>query len=167
MIYEEVPDSRGEKTPTLLGQAQWTRTSASAHDTLALQFTKYPQTEYLFLKIDNGDNPPLKLSNFSLTYQTRQILFKTNPGSELYLYYGNSAASAPSYEIDLLQQQLLQAKPSEAILESAKDILKVDPWYQFSFQSKTMKYLFWGIMALVVLVLLGVIAKLLPGDDIK
>jgi Protein of unknown function (DUF3999) len=61
----------------------------------------YPETtvRYLRLTIHNGDDPPLPIAGASSGGVARRIIFQAKPGVIYTLYYGNTLARAPSYEL--------------------------------------------------------------------
>jgi len=157
-IVEEVANSRGERYPRTLGNASWMRRLDSKSGRLDVVITSPPQTETLLLEIDNGDNPALELEKFQVSLPVIRILFKAPPGVGTELCYGNAKAVAPSYDLDLVASQILAASKSEATLVDA------DPrgLSQPRSSTKSMSFLFYGALALVVLGLVVVIMRLLP-----
>src|SRR5262249_18003807 len=143
--------------------AEWTRLRDDAPAALVITLTAAPQTARLILEVDDGDNPPLPLSDFRCDYRPPRLLFKASPGADLYLYYGRPDAAMPRYDLRLVADEILAAQPVEAAL-SAQEILKAKAWWEVSLPSGATKYLFWGVMGVVVLALLGVLAKLLPSE---
>lgn len=78
----------------------------------------------------------------------------------MFLYYGNPRAAAPRYDLSLVARQLLTAERVPAAL-GAEEQLKPGAWpARASLRSGGL--LFWGILALVVVALLIIIARLLP-----
>lgn len=162
-LYGERQDSRGDLERELLGSASWTRTLYQSMDDLVLPLSRYPAQPRLVLEIDNGDNPPLRLQSCQCFYRSAKMLFKASPGRDLFLYYGQPEAGAPSYDRSLASRELLSAQPAKASL-SSEEALKVKPWWEAPKPTGMMRYAFWGVMLLVVAVLLGVIARLLPSE---
>ena len=52
------------------------------------------------LVVEDEDNAPLDFSAFAFYGIDRKLLFQPEPGGTYSLYYGNSLASAPSYELE-------------------------------------------------------------------
>jgi hypothetical protein len=90
-------------------------------------------------------------------------LFKAKPDDQLFLYYGNPRVSSPSYDLSLVAGQLLAAEKNVPSL-FAEEQLRNSSWYgdQMAGQGGV---LFWGILALVVVVLLFIISRLLPKSQ--
>ena len=104
----------------------------------------------------------LALASARAAYPVVRLLFKPEPGSApLALCYGNREAAAPRYDLALVACRILAAEKSAAVLgteekfggdRSSPDLLgrlRGGP-------------LFWGVLALVIVTLLVVVAKLLP-----
>ena len=157
-VFEEVPDDRGERRPWLLGGASWVRTPDSKPVRFSVALTPAPRTDTLLLEIDNGDNPALELEKFQVFIPVNRLLFKPPPGATVELCYGNAKAVAPSYDLGLVAPQMLAAAKSDAALADA------DPAGPLARRasSTNMSYLFFGVLALVVGVLVVVIMRLLP-----
>ena len=99
VVYEEPLDARGGRYRRQLGRASWVQVPERAAAPLTLQFEGTPITDTLYLETDNEDNPPLQLSGFELHYPVVRLFFKSNPGTDLFLYYGNARVSAPQYDL--------------------------------------------------------------------
>jgi hypothetical protein len=162
-LYGERLDQRGDIGKELLGSANWTRTLAQAPQDLAMSLNRFPAQPRLLLEIDNGDNPPLRLQSCQCYYRSPRLLFKASPGKDLFLYYGQSDASAPNYDLSLAYRELMSADPENAEL-GPEETLKVKPWWEAPKPAGAMRIVFWGGLVLVVVALLIVIVKLLPAE---
>ena len=62
----------------------------------------YPESTYRYfrLTISNEDNPPLPLSSARAYGFLRKLIFSASPEGKYRLYYGNSEARQPSYELE-------------------------------------------------------------------
>jgi hypothetical protein len=78
-----------------------------------------------------------------------------------FLYYGNEDGHAPGYDLDLIAPRLLAEEKLSATLapEEAMKKSAVGALFQMS---RTKSLIFWGALALVVIALLVVTARLLP-----
>ena len=162
-LYEELTDERGDKYRHVLGGATWTQTPERQSKEFTLTLDGPLQSDTLFLETDNGDNPPIELEKFTAFYPVTRILFKAKPDDQLFLYYGNPRVSSPSYDLSLVAGQLLAAEKNVPSL-FAEEQLRNSSWYgdQMAGQGGV---LFWGILALVVVVLLFIISRLLPKSQ--
>jgi len=162
-LYEELTDERGDKYRHVLGGATWTQTPERQSKEFTLTLDGPLQSDTLFLETDNGDNPPIELEKFTAFYPVTRILFKAKPDDQLFLYYGNPRVSSPSYDLSLVAGQLLAAEKNVASL-FAEEQLRNSSWYgdQMAGQGGV---LFWGTLALVVVVLLFIISRLLPKSQ--
>jgi len=160
---EELRDQRGEKYEHLLGRASWTQKPGAAVGQFTLTFDSTPQTDTILLTTQNGDNPPIELESFQFYYPITRIFFKAKTNDVLSLYYGNLAAATPHYDLSLVANELLAADKSRAV-PGAEQMLKKIAWQSKGATGKG-GVVFWGILALVVVALLVVIARLLPKSD--
>ena len=158
-VFELASDGRGGKYERSLGSTEWQRTAESKETQFTVKFDAHPQTSTLFLETDNGDNPPLELEGFKFVYPATRLVFKAADAPVL--YYGNANVNAPRYDVALVARQLLAAGKSAAT-PGAEQALKKADWSQGEPLSGVRGWIFWGILAAVVIGLLAVIAKMLP-----
>jgi len=159
-LFEEVTDERGEQYRRPLGAAAWIQTPDRPNSELFLKIDARPKGDTLVLETHNGDNPPIDLADFRLFYPATRVLFKSQGEDGIFLYYGNQQAISPSYDLSLVAGQLLAANKATAA-SGAEVQLKKAPWSQHQIPGKG-GVVFWGMLALVVVVLLVIIARLLP-----
>lgn len=160
VLYELLDDERGAKYQHHLGSATWVQTPERKQWDLSLNFDSPPLSDTLILTTVNGDNPAIELENFRLFHPATRILFKAKTDDDLMLYYGNPAATAPRYDLNLVANQLLAAEKSPATLV-AEQQLKRASWVEGRAAGKG-GVVFWGILGLIVVGLLFVISRLLP-----
>ncbi len=160
-VFEQTVDSHGMRRTRELGSAAWSRAPGRPVRTLEIALSQAPQTDTLFLETDNGDNLPIQLSEFKLLHPVTRLVFKAEPGAAPALYYGNPNVTAPSYDLRLVGRQLLAAPKVSAALGAQED-LKTGSWTEGAPLTGVRGLLFWGMLALVVIALLVIIARLLP-----
>jgi hypothetical protein len=165
-LLEQPANERGEPYDRQLGQATWLRTPTVTAPTLELDLTRSPRTDTLILETDNGDNPPIELDNCQLYYFLTRVLCKAPLDPATYLYYGNNSVGPPQYDLALVAPQLLAAEKSVATLGAAEPLQKPG-WGDIFQTSTTRSVVFWGALAVVVVVLLVVMARLLPQTPSK
>ena len=159
-LFEERADARGEKHRVALGRASWVRTPEQKASKLNLNLDHYPTTDRLWLEVENGDNPPLELTAFTVWHATARVFFRAAEGSTPELYYGNTQAAAPRYDLDLVARQIFSAPKIQATL-GAEEALKGTPLGETLAGSKG-NALFWGVLVLVVVGLVFVLTRMLP-----
>jgi hypothetical protein len=159
-LSEELADERGDKYRRPLGSMTWTQTPERKTREFTLPLDSAAQSDTLILETENGDNPPIELEKFTAFYPATRVLFKARADDRLFLYYGNPRVSPPSYDLSLVAGELLAAEKSSATL-AAEQQLKKPSWAE-SQTPRTGGILFWGILAVVVIGLLGIISRLLP-----
>ncbi len=157
----ERKDSLGNGWTQTLGTASWTQTAGSDNSPsglrLGLSNTRLPAI--FQLETANGDNPPIALENVRLQYRAPLIAAKLVSAAPLFLYYGNPQAAAPSYDLRLVRDALLAADKQPAEL-AAEETLR--PERRRNAETSPGSPWLWAALALVVVVLLGVVARMLP-----
>ena len=163
-LWEEPADTRGDKYVRELGHATWQRRPGAHAIDIVLDITQPPVTDTLFLGTDNGDNPPIDISNVRVFHPVTRLVFKATPdaGKPLQLYYGNPGAVPPSYDLRLVAGELLAAERSTAAL-GAEEGAKKPSLLESASLSGARRFAFWGILAVVVIGLLVILARLLPS----
>ncbi len=159
-VFEERADARGEQHRFPLGNATWVRTPADKAGKLVLALNQPPVTARLWLEVENGDNPPLELANFTAWHTTARLLFRAPTERAPQLYYGQPQAAFPRYDLDLVARQILSATKLPATL-GPEESLKGKPLGETLAGPKG-NALFWGVLVAVVAVLLFVLSRLLP-----
>jgi hypothetical protein len=159
-LAERVTDARGATHERALATGDWTKTPGS-EPPLVIPLGVAPTTDTLWLETDNGDNPPLALTpTAQVQYPVARLLFRAEPGP-LALYYGHRQATAPHYDVRLIAGQLFAAEKNVATLD-AEQPARAEGWASGTLARLRGGVAFWGALILVVLVLLGIVAKLLP-----
>jgi hypothetical protein len=95
-------------------------------------------------------------------YPVVRLIFKVADPGGFELIYGNPAANTPRYDLSLVAVKLLTSSRNVAKLAVG------DPnsATRNAFSGLKGGYIFWGALALVVIVLLVVVAKLLPKPPV-
>ena len=149
-------DARGRAGPVTLSSTTWRNADPEvAAPALDVALPRLPAAE-LSLVIDEGDNAPLPLRDATLLLPSYRLRFFRDGHTPLTLLYGRPDLGAPRYDIALLAPRLLGAPAQEAVPgaeHGPADVTGVTP-----------TIVFWCALALAVLVLLVLIARLLrPG----
>ena len=162
VMFEELKDARGEMQRVVLGEATWLRTPEIKPRLLVLAFARPPNTDRLWLEVENGDNAPLTLGEFSAWHSTSRLLFKAG-ASPLHLYYGHGDVGVPSYDLQLIAGRLLAAEKAKASL-GAEEVLRKATWAETE-RTGGGGTILWIALGGVVAVLLVVLARLLPKPE--
>jgi hypothetical protein len=165
IVFEEVPDSRGDKHKVVLGQASWVRTPEQKSGKLTMTLNHSPATDQLWVEVENGDNPPLELGSFMAWYPTARLFFKSPEKESIALYYGNIQASPPRYDLDLVAARIVSAEKAKAALAAEEPLRK--PTLGESLSGGRGQWIFWAVLGIVVVGLLAVLARLLPKTQEK
>jgi hypothetical protein len=165
-LWEEVTDERGDKFASELGRATWEQTPNSPKRDLTIDLNARPKSDTLFLETDNGDNPAIELREFRGFYPVTHLVFKAtpDPAQPVWLYYGNPEAVAPHYDLTLVTGELLKAERS-SITMGAEENLAPKPSFAAQTLTGSTRYIFWGALALVVIVLLAIMSRFLPKQQ--
>jgi uncharacterized protein DUF3999 len=158
-LYEEATDERGGRLQRPLGMATWVQTPEQQLRELLLILNQPPTTDTLLLEAQNDDNPPIALEKCQVFYPLRRVYFNAAP--EAYLYYGNRRAEGPRYDLRLISAQVLMAERAVASLAVEEQVGKAG-WPERIPLMWRGGIVLWGTLAVVVLVLLLIIARLLP-----
>jgi hypothetical protein len=158
-LSEEAADERGAQYRRGLGQAVWVSKPGRGSRQFSLALDGPTQTDTVFLETRNGDNRPIGLEKFQLLYPVSRLVFKANAGDPIFAYYGNSSAPFPRYDLSLVADEMLAAKRTP-VASGAPELLKSS--FLGERDSGKGGALFWGVLALVVIVLLVIVSRLLP-----
>lgn len=160
-LSETVTDGLREDYPIALGTTTWTQTPKQRPRDILLELNTTPTTDTLILETDNGDNPPIQLNDFRAYYPVTRVIFRSSPVSSAptWLYYGYRDALAPHYDVSLVANELLRSERLGAST-GPEEVLKA------SIVGDTLtgasRYIFWGVLGLVVVGLLFVVARFVP-----
>jgi Protein of unknown function (DUF3999) len=165
-LWEEVTAERGDKFMSELSRAMWDQTPNSPKRDLIIELNARPKTDTLFLETDNGDNPPIELRDFRGYYPVTRVVFKAMPDAAqpVWLYYGNPDATTPRYDLTLVVAELLKAERN-TVAAGAEENLSPKPSFAVQTLTGSARYVFWGALALVVIVLLAIMSRFLPKSQ--
>jgi len=161
-IWEELTDERGNNYPRELAQPTWRRVPNQPARQLTASFGRPPRSDTIVVETDNGDNPPIELHEFRGYYPATRVIFASTGSQPIALYYGNDEAAAPRYDAKLMAAQLLRSERSAAAL-GLQETLSSERVTEML--SGSARYIFWGVLGIVVVALLVLISRLLPKAD--
>ncbi len=110
-------------------------------------------------QLDHGDNPPIPVEDPHVRFAAPVIVAKLTTNAPLFLVYGNPKATAPQYDLRLVEKELMAAEPQSASLKE-EEILGPDKREKMALD--TGSPWLWLALGGVVIALLVVVAKLLP-----
>ncbi len=165
-LSETVSDGPGEDERRILSAVTWTQTPNQKVRDVVFELNPAPVTDTLMVETDNGDNPPIQLSNFRAYYPVSRVVFKSSvgTGAPTWLYYGNPDVSAPHYDMTLVARELLRSERSAAST-GPEENLKARATVNGDTLTGPSRYIFWGVLALVVVGLLLVVARFVPKAE--
>jgi hypothetical protein len=161
-VYEKLTGTDGGKYENTLASDQWSRTpEPGVPESHVFDLPDRTGTDTLWIEADNGDNPAIALGAVQAVYPVVRLVFKVAEADGFALAYGNKNASAPRYDLSLVAVKLLTSSRNVAQLTPGESgPAKTGSWNPLT--GTNSRYVFWGALALVVVVLLVVVAKLLP-----
>jgi Protein of unknown function (DUF3999) len=153
MVPSAEDDARARAGPVTLARIQWRHADPElSAPALAMELPPLRVRE-LSLIIDEGDNAPLPLRDATLLLPSYRLRFFRDGRTPLTLLYGRSDLGAPRYDLALLAPRLLGAPARDAVAGPEKETTNVT--------GVTPTVVFWCALALAVLALLVLIARLL------
>ena len=157
-LYEKLTSTDGRAYENTLSAGAWSRTpEPGVPETRVFDLPDRQHTDTIWIETDNGDNPAIALGAVQTVYPVVRLVFKTAETDGFALAYGQQAANAPRYDLSLVAVKLLTSSRNVAQLTAGGQATA-----KSSFAGMNGGYVFWGALALVVIVLLVVVAKLLP-----
>ena len=155
-LYENVIGPEGQTIEIQLASGDWSRTpDPGVPDTRTFSISNRLRGDTLWIETDNGDNPPIDLGSCQAIYPVVRLIFKVAQTDGFALAYGNKAASTPRYDLNLVAVKLLTSGRNVAQL--------IHPVSSQGHSDRINGgYVFWAALAVVVVALLVVVAKLLP-----
>lgn len=158
-ISEKSTGTDGRAEVRMLATGAWSRTpEPGVPETKAFELGDRFRSDTVWIETDNGDNPPLALGAVQVIYPVVRLIFKVAATDGLALAYGNKSANAPRYDLGLVAGKLLTSSRLVARFADSGQAAVPEEF----FTGPRLRYIFWGALALVVVVLLTVVAKLLP-----
>ena len=114
----------------------------------------------LLLEIDNGDNPPLDITQVFGVVSVPRLIYKGDAQKEYRLLIGNPDVQAPSYDLASLRNVLLDYPARLVVLGSLMANPNFRPPSNY-FQEGRMNLVLLGVLLLCVVVLLALSLRLL------
>ncbi len=132
----------------------WSNSSPAPSD-LSISLAGFPREETkIRLVMKHGDNKPIKIVKAKAIYDAPAIHFLADAAEGYELYGGNKEASAPSYDMQLIQNQLRQKEHTEAFLSEPQPLKNLPVKNQIvDFFARNN----WGLYAVLGLLSLGLI----------
>jgi hypothetical protein len=162
----EPPDRRSRTTSLRAVQAvAWEHNNdAAPARPLVLSVPGAPRGEVV-IEIDEGDNQPLPIERATLLVPSYAARFFRSDAAPLVLVYGRPDLSPPRYDLALLSPYVLgqRAQTIEAGPERGGNGEALEPGAAAS-PSLVSPTVFWAVLGLAVVVLLGVVVRLVRRE---
>jgi uncharacterized protein DUF3999 len=154
---EREPDRRHRDTWfETVAQSAWANTDQDRPASALTIPLSSADAKELFVIVEEGDNTPLPITTARVLLPAYRLRFFREQGAALRLVYGRSDLAPPRYDLALLAPQLLGVAVTEVAAEAegpgsadASSTALVSP------------RLFWSVLGVAVLVLIGLIVRLL------
>ncbi len=157
-VFETERDNRGPTGRRLLGAARWEKRPNEPEARLTLELTP-PKTHELAIELDNGENPPISLSEARGIVSRARIDFVFVPGESLVLLSDNPDVVAARYDLSVLAERLLAipALPATLSPPSASPLERS--------RSGTRSIWFWSAYLVAAGLLFAVLKRLLQKES--
>jgi hypothetical protein len=136
----------------------WINTSSTPTD-LFISLGGFPREETkIRLVMVHGDNKPLKIQEIKAVYDAPAVYFLAAAGDGYELYGGNSSASAPAYDLELVQNQLMKQEPKPATISEpklTKSAGMTNTVIKFFTQNNWGLYIVLGLLAIGLMIVIG------------
>jgi hypothetical protein len=158
---ERAPDNRRRRDPWFdtIGAVQWIHADQDK-PAMPLTIPVPPlQGTTLFIVVDEGDNTPLPIDAARLLLPAYRLRLFRGSGSMLRVAYGRTDLGRPQYDLALLAPQVLGTPATDASLDAERTVAA-----GATTASTLSPRIFWAALAIAVVILLGLIARLLQKD---
>ena len=160
-----LPPDRQARTATLqaLQSRSWQHDDdALPAPPLTLQLPVAPSGEVV-IEVDEGDNQPLPIERATILIPSYAVRFFRSDAAPLLLAYGRKDLAAPRYDLALLSPLVLgqRARTIEAAPEQGPD---GGAAASASGETLVSPALFWGVLGLSVVVLLGLVVRMVRRE---
>jgi hypothetical protein len=158
LVEAREPDDQRRRQPSAdtIASARWVHADQDRPATpLTIPVRPLHGTE-LFVIVDEGDNAPLAIEGGRLLLPAYRIRFFRDRTAHLRVAYGRADLDRPKYDLALLATQVLATPAADVALEAEQPAANV-----VTTAGIVSPRLFWAALAIAVIVLLGLIARLL------
>ena len=145
----------------ILSHANWQRLPGQSASTFHLALYTSPRAASIRVATDNGDNARLQITAARVVYPVVRLMFRVPDTTPVQICYGNRRAPYTRYDLQLVRPEFEKATQIAATLGEEEQL----PGYEADPSGATGKGSpwLWAALALVVVALLWVVAKMLPG----
>jgi hypothetical protein len=134
---------------------------ATSAPALRLALPYAPDGE-LVLEIDEGDNQPLPIERATLLLPSYAVRFYRSDAAPLLLAYGRPDLAAPRYDLALLSPFVLGQRART--IDAGPETRGGEAPSSTAGTTLVSPAMFWGVLGLAVVVLLGIVVRLVRRD---
>jgi hypothetical protein len=116
----------------------------------------------VYLLIEEGDNPPLPIDNVTILLPSYAIRMNRPANEPLHLLYGKDRVALPRYDLQLLAPQVMGRVAEEVTAGAEQRFAPVPTLGNVGALSPT---IFWSVLGLAVVFLLGMVVKLMRREE--
>jgi len=161
VAQEREADAERRREPgiDMVATAQWIHADQDKPALpLTLSVPSVRRTELLVI-VDDGDNAPLPIASARILLPSYRLRLFRGAGAHLRVAYGRADLARPQYDLALLAPQVLGAPAADVALEAERAAAASPTTAAF-----VSPRLFWGALAIAVVALLALIARLLKKE---
>ncbi|HJU43584.1 MAG TPA: DUF3999 family protein [Vicinamibacterales bacterium] len=117
----------------------------------------------LYVLLEEGDNQPLPIDKANILLPSYAIRMNRPANAPLRMLYGKDGVPTPSYDLQLLAPQVM-GRVAEEVTPGAEQRFAATP--RLSDIGAVSPIIFWLVLGLAVLVLLGMVVKLMRREEV-
>jgi hypothetical protein len=159
----ERPPDRRNRDPRFetLATSNWAHSDQESPAPALTMELRRLDVQDVLVTIEEGDNSPLPLDSARLLLPAYRLRLFRERDAALQLAYGRDDLSPPEYDLALLAPQLLGVAATEVVPGAEQAAGPSSPTVLMS------PRLFWGVLVVAVLVLLGLVVRLVRKSDVQ
>jgi hypothetical protein len=154
-------DRRREAGLDLITTTQWSHADQDKPASpLTVSMRPLRKTEF-FVIVDDGDNAPLQISGARILLPSYRLRLFRGAGAHLRVAYGRTDLVRPQYDLALLAPQVLGTPATDVALDPERPAADSP-----TIAAVVSPRLFWGALAIAVIVLLALVARMLKKEAV-
>jgi hypothetical protein len=157
-LFERLMLMQQENSATL-HSFRWTRQPNKQASPVNFSLDQKLAGDAFAIETDNGDNAPIQLTRVRLKHSVVSVCLQAGAIGSAYLYYAQSQAAAPHYDLRLMRAAFEKGTKIPGKLGAVETLRAIEV---VKASSTSGSPLLWAALAIVVGTLLWVIRRLLP-----
>jgi hypothetical protein len=163
MVGVEHPPDRRRRDPWFetIASSDWSHADQESPAPALTMAVRPLDGREVLVTVDEGDNSPLPFASARLLLPSYRLRLFRDRGASLRLAYGRDDLSQPQYDLALIAPQLTGAAATEVVPGPEQNAAPESPVTLMSPQ------IFWAVLGLAVLVLVGLVVHLIRKSDVQ